>query len=59
MKAVLKSSRLVSAILFLICVNAVQSEESASGHIIDVNDDNFDEVVGKAELILVEFQVEW
>lgn len=49
----------VVALLLVYCVGTSLSEEQAGGHLLELNEDNFDEVVGKADLILVEFYVDW
>ena len=48
-----------SILLFMLCASTVHSEQVPSSQIIHLNDGNFDDVIGKAELILVEFYVDW
>ena len=50
---------LFSSVVLLFCRSVAHSEETSNSQIIHLNDGNFDDVVGKAELILVEFYVDW
>ena len=46
-------------VLLVFCAGGGLSEEKSSSKILHLNDENFDDVVGKSELILVEFYVDW